>query len=182
MVRVTTSGITLAEKEKCIAAVKKRDPDAAVAMETCEEVKPDGSTHSVASSIIDLTEDEGICPQVTVSTTMVASNVGYPASMSVKASTQFASATQSSSQPGSGAGVMGVMGDASHMKMEVKPDPDAPVAMETMTIAPAAASSTDVTKPLTIETKFPSTVYLACCCLYIINTFSNLFYTLTSLC
>ncbi|WAR24971.1 BAP1-like protein [Mya arenaria] len=163
MVKVTSPGITVAEKEKCLAAVKKRNPQAAVAMEICVEGKPDGSCHTdmalggeVKPNIIDLTAEDGLgITGGASSQTQMCSNTLPAGRAVVKSESQ--TVTLSEHVPGNQSGFFT---ESVQTRIEERMDVQISVAMETglSTIVPTTASTSDVTKPLTIETRFTGNI------------------------
>lgn len=167
MVKVSNSSITTAEKEKCLAVVKKHAPEVAaseIAMDTSEShsATTDNASHTqlldhsqsvhISRDIIDLTEDANKKSVVTSQTD------GTSCTDAVKnidgTDVKIESLVKSE--------IMSTQTDSEVVKTEnasrkSESCSQVSVAMETETTANAVvttAAPTDITKPLTIETKF----------------------------
>lgn len=159
MVKVSNSSITTAEKEKCLAVVKKHAPE--VSMDTSEShsTTSDNASHTqlldhshsvhITTGIIDLTEDankKSVVTSQTDGTDTVKNNDGTDVKIESLVKSEIVS-TQTDSEVVKTENVSRKRESSSCLS----------VAMETETTANAVvttATPTDVTKPLTIETKF----------------------------
>ncbi|XP_060562415.1 ubiquitin carboxyl-terminal hydrolase BAP1-like isoform X2 [Ruditapes philippinarum] len=166
MVKVTNPNITTAEKEKCLAVVKKHGPvnvNIAVPMEIDEPdlTKRDlesGSremTTAVKSEVIDLTDDD--LRTTTTTTTEEVIKTGLINDISrVKLESEIKTELTLKSDVGNKNVTNCARGDVQtsvnegmEVQISVASDADG-----VSTIVPTTAATTDVTKPLTIETKF----------------------------
>ncbi|KAH3816861.1 hypothetical protein DPMN_118384, partial [Dreissena polymorpha] len=174
MVKVTTPGITLAEQEKCLAAVKKRDPSVSVdivAMDTSESSNIK-EHESVQAPVIDLTEhsndnditmeckgDNGAPSQ---SPDVDVESHDSPLECGHKTESVAVKTEQSNPECGHKTESVAVKTEVSHIGVQ-HPKEEKQMAVQASisaissavsTLTDTTSSSTDVTKPLMIETKF----------------------------
>lgn len=181
MVRVTNPSITVAEKEKCLAAVKKREPlssQPGIPMETdtSDEVPRQRSvekvtdTHTVMAEpkaeiivepkadIIDLTEDSPEIKQPAAVTVAEVQSVSENVNNSNNAVDVEKVETVGMQTAVSFQGDVKVI-SACDTRASIQEGMNIQITMASETegvsqIIPAAVTTTDVTQPLTIETKF----------------------------
>ncbi|XP_053377291.1 ubiquitin carboxyl-terminal hydrolase BAP1-like isoform X2 [Mercenaria mercenaria] len=171
MVKVTNPNITTAEKEKCLAVVKKHGPvtsNITVPMETneSENIKSEYASETnkeiiptVKSEVIDLTDDE---PDVKVeAATREASTEVKPDTVKdlnkvkiepdIKMEIISANDVVNKNSNSCISTGQASVNEGIEVQISVASESDG-----VSTIIPTTASTTDVTKPLTIETKFAS--------------------------
>ena len=179
MIKTGNSSITSADKEKCLAVVKRHAPEVAastVAMETEEsqnekyqDISPLQLTDKTKSTgvnvaVIDLTEDSRRKAAVKLGQTQTHTKVKFESETAVKAETNVESKTVTVKTHETHEGGESVMFDHVNVKKEKSENGNIPVAMDAESNTSTTGSSvvvkvegsTDITKPLTINTKFIS--------------------------